>query len=258
MRILGALFLLIGLIVFFMSNWLYGGIMVIMGLLMIMVAANTSPREELERRAIQAGTSKKCPYCAETIKREATVCRFCGRDLPTMKSVAQTLYDSALLADGIITQEEVEDYAAAFEGIGWKEPLGPKTKRALTKLVDPFDPSVEAVICAAYADTRGSHIGPMRVGDHTIDSSHSALIATQKRLLLVNPDHETLHEIPYASIVPVHPPSDASPALANPHKLNTTDGLPVEITVIGDPSTTEDVNLTLAALICRISRVSAE
>ena len=28
------------------------------------------------------GPSKVCPFCAETIKRAAKVCRFCGRDLP--------------------------------------------------------------------------------------------------------------------------------------------------------------------------------
>ena len=31
---------------------------------------------------IPSGKLRVCPYCAEIIKEEATVCRFCGRDIP--------------------------------------------------------------------------------------------------------------------------------------------------------------------------------
>jgi hypothetical protein len=42
--------------------------------------------EAAQKEHLPVGTddspTKRCPFCAETIKQAATVCRFCGRELP--------------------------------------------------------------------------------------------------------------------------------------------------------------------------------
>jgi RNA polymerase subunit RPABC4/transcription elongation factor Spt4 len=37
--------------------------------------------DAIERQQIAEGL-KKCPHCAELIKPDAKVCRYCGRDMP--------------------------------------------------------------------------------------------------------------------------------------------------------------------------------
>ena len=63
----------------FFGFWIYGAPILIVALPHAILAKPDQAR--LEARMLSDGASRKCPQCAEIIKREARICRYCGTAL---------------------------------------------------------------------------------------------------------------------------------------------------------------------------------
>lgn len=66
--------------------WFYGFLLFIVAIIHAFVlkpkTASTAANEGGNTaNTLSAEGTKKCPYCAETIKAEAKICRFCGKEL---------------------------------------------------------------------------------------------------------------------------------------------------------------------------------
>jgi hypothetical protein len=61
----------------FFPWWLYGSLIFIVAIVHVLLI---KPDEEHAEKEALASGSKKCPSCAELVKREASICRFCRYD----------------------------------------------------------------------------------------------------------------------------------------------------------------------------------
>ena len=64
----------------FLPWWVYGSLLFVVALPHALLLQ--PELKQVEQQQAAQGL-KKCPFCAEMIKPDAKVCRYCGRDLPT-------------------------------------------------------------------------------------------------------------------------------------------------------------------------------
>ena len=73
--------------------WAAGFCLGILGLLLALILPKEA--KALEKEALNSGEMRKCPFCAEAVKSQASICRYCHHELPPL-SVAKLVREQRI------------------------------------------------------------------------------------------------------------------------------------------------------------------
>ncbi len=113
------------------SGWGYFFLALLLSpLLGVIFAVLASPNiKVVEMMQVNRGEAKKCPYCAEMIKREAKICRFCGRDI----------IEEAQAAEAVKEKENSIEMSLADDKLTVRVPYHPDFVAAARRLNGQFE-----------------------------------------------------------------------------------------------------------------------
>ena len=124
--------------------WIYGKLLFIIALPHALLL---EPSEEFKQQRAEASGMRKCPFCAEMVKAEARICRYCNRDLSSFQALDHTASSDTHTAplDSLVEQLSSADPKVkdqAIIALGNRGDASRKALPALMALLRDLNPDV--------------------------------------------------------------------------------------------------------------------
>lgn len=114
--------------------WIYGTLLFIIALPHALLL---EPSQEFKDQRAEASGMRKCPFCAEMVKAEARICRYCNRELPVIQQIDRVAPTQYLLEQLRSPDPKVRDQAII--ALGDRGAASKEAVPALTGLLNDPD-----------------------------------------------------------------------------------------------------------------------
>ena len=104
------------------TSWFWLGFFFSILALIAIAASPSLANQKID--SLEEKSTRQCPFCAETVKAEAKICRYCQRDLPTLEPVVQDERAFGKCPNCskhiLLDSTGCNHCTARFDGDGWK------------------------------------------------------------------------------------------------------------------------------------------